>query len=99
RQLPLDGEVPLLILRIVVLGQRRAGAQSQEEIRVTARGIGEAVGERIVETGVRGPVAIEAPLNGGIGETERRADLPFHGMPGNDVEEAIGSADGGLIVE
>src|SRR5207245_2607312 len=73
RNLPLDREVPLLVLRVVVLGGGRAGAETQEPQRIAAWRIRQAHRPRILERGVLCSAAIQAPLNAGIGEGAARS--------------------------
>src|SRR5882724_5340116 len=77
RHFALDGQVPLLVLRIVVLGRGSARAASEERTRVAPRGEGQAYRERIVDGGVLRTPAIQRPRNAGVGEAESRSYLAF----------------------
>src|SRR5262249_19505237 len=96
---PLDREIPLLVLRIVVLRRRRTGALSEEPGCVAARRRGQTYRPRILPRRELGAAAVEAPLDRGLGESKSAADLALHGVARDYVEKTVGSADRGPVVE
>ena len=99
RHLPLDREVPLLILGVVVFRLGRAGTPAQESAGIAAHRVRQTQRPWVGKRRKLRAAAVQAPWNGGIGEAERRSDLAFDRVPRSRIENPVRRPNRGLAVQ
>ena len=99
RHLPLDREVPHLILRVVVLPEVRSGVQAEKCQRIPAWRISQPHRPRVVERGELREISVAAPLDTGIHQAKGRSHFALDCVTGRGIEETISRADRRLVVQ